>query len=58
MAQYYLGICYEQGWGVESDLAKAAEMYSLASERGHAGAEYSLASLYDRGLGGEPQTCI
>ncbi|KAK2145187.1 hypothetical protein NP493_4003g00009 [Ridgeia piscesae] len=55
MAQYYLGICYERGWGVERDLAKAAEMYSLASQRGHAGAECSLASLYARGLGGLPR---
>ena len=53
MAQYYLGICYEQGWGVEGDLSKAAEMYSLASQKGHASADFSLASLYEHGLGGE-----
>ena len=52
MAQYYLGVCYEQGYGVEVDMTRAAEMYALASQEGHADADFRLASLHENGLGG------
>ena len=32
-AQYYLGVCYENGEGVEKDMAKAIEWYRKAAEQ-------------------------
>ena len=34
-AQYYLAVCYKEGWGVEVDTAKAAELLRKAAEQGH-----------------------
>eukprot|EP00058_Branchiostoma_floridae_P025964 XP_002611454.1 hypothetical protein BRAFLDRAFT_117215 [Branchiostoma floridae] len=54
-AQYNLGVCYEQGRGVDRDLRKAAELYQQSAEQGHGRAQYNLATLYLHGGGGLQQ---
>lgn len=51
IAQYYVGICYEYGIGVEKNPQEAFAMYRKASERGLADAMYRLAMCYSEGLG-------
>lgn len=53
-AEYYLGMCYENGWGVERDLSTALSHYSEASSEGHVIATHCLGMFYERGLGGMP----
>jgi len=51
VAQYYLGVMYMKGQGVEQDYEKAGEWFRKASEQGLAVAMYKLAKLYTRGEG-------
>ena len=51
IAQYYLGIMYMKGQGVEQDFDKAGEWFRKASEQGLAVAMYKLAGLYTKGEG-------
>ena len=44
-AQYALGLCYEEGMGVEKDLQTAAEMYISAASRDHEDAKKKLKKL-------------
>ncbi len=46
-----LGRCYERGWGVPIDLAKAAACYRDAAAQGHDWAQFNLACLMMEGLG-------
>ena len=55
LAQFNLGLCYENGKGVEKDLARAVECYKSAAAQGQAGAMYNLALLYMEGGGGLPK---
>ena len=48
-AQYYLGILYEHGKGVEKDLAWAIQLYRYAAEQGDVRGQYALASAYTKG---------
>ncbi|MCH5351272.1 MAG: sel1 repeat family protein, partial [Clostridiales bacterium] len=41
-AQMNLGICYEQGHGVEQDYAEAAKWYRKAAEQGDADSQFNL----------------
>lgn len=54
-AQYYLGLCYENGTGVEQDLQKAVALYrrSAECECPQAEAVYALARCREYGLGVE-----
>lgn len=38
-AQFFMGVAYENAYGVERDFAKAAEWYRKAAEQGHVGAQ-------------------
>jgi TPR repeat protein len=44
-ALYYLGICNEEGRGLESNRGRASELYSKAAELGHPGASNNLGAL-------------
>ena len=50
-AQYYLGICYANGKGVQKDDAKAFEWMQKAAEQGYAKAQTNLGVLYYQGDG-------
>ncbi len=50
-AQYSLGSCYDQGFGVKPDPAEAVVWWRKAAELGHADAQYNLALCYARGKG-------
>lgn len=41
-AQYYLGVMYDNGNGVQQDRAQAVGWYRKAAELGHVGAQYNL----------------
>lgn len=46
-AQYNLGVCYENGDGVEKDASEAMKWYRIASEQGHKDAETALQKLQE-----------
>ena len=46
-AQYNLGVCYENGEGVEKDTSEAMKWYRIASEQGHKDAETALQKLQE-----------
>ena len=49
-AQFYVGVCYEHGIGVEKDSAEAFRMYRKAAERGLPDAMYHISSFYRDGV--------
>ena len=51
MAQFNLGVLYNDGRGVQQDYAAAALWYRKAADQGHAGAQCNLAILYNHGTG-------
>ena len=53
MAQNNLGICYEQGYGVEQSHTEAVKWYRKAAEQGYAMAQLSLGESYYNGEGVE-----
>ncbi len=50
-AQYYMGVCYEYGIGMEKNPQEAFFMFRKAAERGLPDAMYRLANLYSKGIG-------
>jgi uncharacterized protein len=50
-AQYYLGLLYAHGRGVEKDPATAATWFHKSAEQGNAEAQFDLGHLYRRGVG-------
>lgn len=50
-AQYYLGMMYDDGKGIERDSALAAEWYRKAAEQGIAAAQSNLGAMYETGDG-------
>lgn len=50
--KYYLGLCYENGWGTVIDYYQAAKLFSEAATCGHVEAIFSIASYYEKGQGG------
>ena len=52
-AQYYLGVCYDNGQGVEQDYKEAVKWYRKAAEQGHSDAQNNLGVCYYNGQGVE-----
>ena len=52
-AQYNLGVCYENGYGVEKNYFKAVKWYRKAAEQGLADAQNNLGVCYYFGYGVE-----
>ena len=50
-AQYYIGMMYLNGQGVEQDYEQAGHWFRLASEQAIPQAQYKLATLYLNGQG-------
>jgi len=50
-AQYFIGVMFANGQGVERDYAAAAEWYRKAAEKGVAAAQTKLGRLYAEGKG-------
>jgi TPR repeat protein len=53
-AQFNLGVLYDEGAGVDRNLATAAEWYRKAAEQGFIDAQTNLGILYYHGLGVAP----
>src|SRR4051794_7619762 len=45
-AQFYLGVSFDRGLGVEKNLKKAMFFYNKAAKKGHPEAQYNLALGY------------
>ena len=50
-AQFYLGVCYYNGEGVNQDYSQAVYWWRKAAEQGLAEAQYNLGVCYERGEG-------
>ena len=50
-AQYQLGICYANGYGVKIDMVKAMEYFEAAANQGHTDALYQMGNSYYYGYG-------
>lgn len=51
VAQFRLGVLYEEGKGITKDSREAIRWYVVASAQGHAEAAYNLARMYHDGRG-------
>ena len=51
IAQYNLGVMYDNGEGVTQDYKQAVKWYKLAAEQGDADAQNNLGLMYDEGKG-------
>jgi TPR repeat protein len=51
VAQYALGLMYNNGEGVTKDYQEAAKWFRLAAEQGSVNAQYNLGSMYNNGEG-------
>ena len=49
--QFQLGVCLQDGLGVDVNLSEAVRWYTLAAKQGHAGAQNNLAYCLYNGLG-------
>ena len=52
-AQYNLGVCYNNGIGVEADNSEAARWWTMAAEQGDITSQYNVGMLYRQGVGVE-----
>ena len=52
-AQYYLGLFYQLGEGVDKDEKKAFELMKNLSEKDYLGGQFKLGYYYDKGIGTE-----
>lgn len=50
-AQYHLAVLYEDGQGVDKDLARAAHWYRQAADQGDVDAYFALGMLHAKGKG-------
>ena len=51
LAQYNLGLLYDNGQGVPQDYKTALKWYTFAAEQGHASAQNNLGVMYHNGQG-------
>ena len=51
VAQFYLGVMYYGGDGVQKDAAQAAAWFRKAAAQGYASAQYNLGVMYEHGQG-------
>ncbi len=51
LAQFYLGVMYENGYGVLEDDTEAVRWYRKAAEQEHASAQFNLGVMYSSGQG-------
>jgi TPR repeat protein len=51
VAQFNLGVMYQQGQGVSQDYKTAVKWYALAAEQGDAEAQFNLGVMYFEGQG-------
>lgn len=54
IAQFKLGVAYEEGKGVPHDCKQAFSWYRQAADQDHQGAQNTLAALYEKGCDTEP----
>ena len=59
-AQYNLGVCYANGWGVAKDPEQAVYWYRKAAEQGDARAQFNLGVCYanGRGVAKDPEQAV
>ena len=50
-AYFYLGVCYEEGWGVTRNEEQAAACFLKSAQMGDSDAQYRLAGFYREGIG-------
>ena len=53
-AQYYVGLCFELGTGVNQDYLEAAKWFSLAAQQNLPEAQYMLGVFSEEGLVKKP----
>lgn len=53
-AQFYVGVCYDEGHGVGQNYKKALEWFTKSAERGDVDAQFILGICYAEGHGVEP----
>lgn len=51
IAQFYLGLMYHQGIGIDVNFERAMQLYALSAQQGMARAQFNLGLMYDRGEG-------
>ena len=51
VAQYSLGVMYDNGQGVPQDFKEAVRWYRLAADQGHAGAQNNLGAMFGQAHG-------
>jgi TPR repeat protein len=51
LAQFNLGVSYDQGWGVPQDAGEALKWYRLAADQGYSLAQQNLGDIYSGGRG-------
>jgi hypothetical protein len=51
VAQFNLGVSYDQGWGVPLDAGEALKWYRLAADQGYSLAQQNLGDIYSSGRG-------
>ena len=50
-AQYYLGQCFENGYGTKKDVVAAISWYEVAAESNHAESQVRIGYIYLNGIG-------
>ncbi|HMJ69727.1 MAG TPA: tetratricopeptide repeat protein [Cyclobacteriaceae bacterium] len=47
--QFYLGTCYDNGYGITKDIAEAFNWYLKAARKGKMEAQFNIGYFYDKG---------